>query len=313
MKLTAEQIKEVKAMGCLFNRGSGDKFSVRVITENGVLSAEQFQAVAEAANKYGNGNTALTTRLTLEIQGVSYENIPLLQECLKKAGLYTGGTGAKVRPVVACKGTTCIFGQIDTQAIAKQAHDLFYTGYGKVSLPHKFKIAVGGCPNNCVKPDLNDFGIVGQSQPAANEEICRGCKTCPVEQSCLMNAAKVENGKLHIDEEKCNACGKCIDTCHFKSVSRAKHGVRIVIGGKWGRVGRPGVPLKGIFSVEDALIILEKALLLYRREGYQRERFGDMVERIGHERVEEMLLQEDLLAQKETILAAPLKGPKPKG
>jgi sulfite reductase beta subunit-like hemoprotein len=23
-------------------------------------------------------------------------------------------------------------------------------------LLHKFKIALGGCPNNCVKPDLND-------------------------------------------------------------------------------------------------------------------------------------------------------------
>ena len=32
-------------------------------------------------------------------------------------------------------------------------------------LPHKFKIAVGGCPNNCVKPDLNDLGIVGQRVP----------------------------------------------------------------------------------------------------------------------------------------------------
>ena len=30
-----------------------------------------------------------------------------------------------------------------------------------MALPAKFKIGVGGCPNNCVKPTLNDIGIVG--------------------------------------------------------------------------------------------------------------------------------------------------------
>lgn len=34
-------------------------------------------------------------------------------------------------------------------------------GYRQIALPHKFKIAVGGCPNNCVKHNLNDVGIVG--------------------------------------------------------------------------------------------------------------------------------------------------------
>ena len=32
-------------------------------------------------------------------------------------------------------------------------------------LPAKFKIGVGGCPNNCVKPTLNDIGIVGAVLP----------------------------------------------------------------------------------------------------------------------------------------------------
>ena len=36
----------------------------------------------------------------------------------------------------------------------EEIHERFYHGYREVKLPHKFKIAVGGCPNNCVKPDL---------------------------------------------------------------------------------------------------------------------------------------------------------------
>lgn len=52
----------------------------------------------------------------------------------------------------------------------------FYEGFQDVALPHKFKIAVGGCPNNCVKPNLNDVGIIGQRIPEVNSELCKGCK-----------------------------------------------------------------------------------------------------------------------------------------
>ena len=120
-----------------------------------------------------------TTRLTVEIPGIAYEDIEKVKAYVAKEQLETGGTGAKVRPVVACKGTTCVFGLIDTQGLAKEIHDRFYKGYGSVALPHKFKIAVGGCPNNCVKPDLNDVGIMGQRVPALNKSLCRGCKKMP--------------------------------------------------------------------------------------------------------------------------------------
>ena len=58
----------------------------------------------------------------------------------------------------------------------------FSMGYSDVKLPHKFKIAVGGCPNNCVKPDLNDLGIIGQKVPWVDLEKCRGCRICQVEK-----------------------------------------------------------------------------------------------------------------------------------
>ena len=111
-----------------------------------------------------------------------YGNIDALRELLAEAGLETGGTGSKVRPVVSCKGTTCQYGLLDSYALSDKIHEMFYHGYAGVKLPHKFKIAVGGCPNNCVKPNLNDLGIVGQRIPQFNSEICRGCKVCQVEK-----------------------------------------------------------------------------------------------------------------------------------
>ena len=82
-----------------------------------------------------------------------YEKLEEFQEFVENAGMAIGGTGAKVRPVVSCKGTTCQYGLLDSFAISEEIHKRFYEGYHDVKLPHKFKIAVGGCPNNCVKPE----------------------------------------------------------------------------------------------------------------------------------------------------------------
>ena len=181
--LTADQIAQVKGLGCLKDKRYENIFNVRVITRNGKITSDEQRAVAEAADRYGSGEITLTGRLTLEIQGVPYENIPAVINFLKEKGLETGGTGAKVRPVVSCNGTTCQYGLIDTFALSEKIHDRFYTGYHSVALPHKFKIAVGGCPNNCMKPELNDIGVIGQRIFTPDAEKCRGCKKCAVDAS----------------------------------------------------------------------------------------------------------------------------------
>ena len=68
----------------------------------------------------------MTSRLTVEIQGVPYDNIePLREYLMQNAGLETGGTGSKVRPVVSCKGTTCQYGLIDTFTLSEEIHQRF--------------------------------------------------------------------------------------------------------------------------------------------------------------------------------------------
>ena len=164
----------MKGLGCLQDKRYGDVFNVRVITRNGKITADEHRAVAEAAERFGSGEITMTTRLTMEIQGVPYDKIDPLIAYLAENHLETGGTGSLVRPVVSCKGTTCQYGLIDTFGLSEKLHERFYEGYHNVTLPHKFKIAVGGCPNNCVKPDLNDLGIIGQRVPLFDFSKCRG-------------------------------------------------------------------------------------------------------------------------------------------
>ncbi len=298
--LSADQIKAVKGMGFLHNRGTR-KFSGRIITENGMLTAAQMEAIAEAAKRYGNGNISFTVRLTVELPGIDYDNIPAFREFIAKAGMNTGGTGTRVRPIVACKGTTCVFGLCDTQSLATKIHQRFYEGYFNVTLPHKFKIAVGGCPNNCAKPDLNDIGIIGQRVPSIRIDECKGCKVCGMVSACPMGASAVTDKKLTIDKSICNNCGRCVGNCHFK-IDSGVDMYKLYIGVRLVKRVRMGTILTPLFNEEQALDTIEKAILLFKRDGLAGERFGQTIDRMGVDRVEELLLSDELIEDKDNIL-----------
>ena len=291
--LSAEQIVAVKGLGCLRDKRFADVFNVRVITRNGKITTDEQRAIAEAADLFGSHEVAMTSRMTIEIQGVPYENIPSLILFLQEKGLEIGGTGAKVRPVVSCKGTTCQFGLIDTFSLSEKIHERFYVGYHGVVLPHKFKIAVGGCPNNCVKPDLNDLGVIGQCIFTPDTEKCRGCKKCAVETACPMYAATVVGGKIMVDPAVCNRCGRCNGKCPFGAFTEASEGYKICIGGRWGKKTAMGRPLSKVFTTEEEVLdVVEKAILLFRDMGIKGERFADTIARIGFENAEKMLIGE---------------------
>ena len=304
--ISADEIKRVKALGFLNNKGT-DLFNGRVITVNGKITAAQAKVIAEAAEKFGNGDVEFTTRLTVEVRGIHFNDIEAFREYVAQAGLQTGGTGSVVRPVVSCKGTTCQYGLYDTFALSEKIHERFYLGYRTVKRPHKFKIATGGCPNNCVKPDLNDLGIVGQLVPNFDEDMCNGCKKCKIEKTCPMKAAKVEDGVLEIDKDICNNCGRCVGNCPFDAIEDGTPGYKIYIGGRWGKKVAQGQALSKIFtSEEEVLDVVEKAILLFREQGNTGERFADTIARIGFENVEKQLLSNEILERKQEILDAKL-------
>jgi dissimilatory sulfite reductase (desulfoviridin) alpha/beta subunit len=301
-----EDVKRVKALGFLNNKGT-DLFNGRVITVNGKITADQAAVVAEAAKKFGNGDVEFTTRLTIEVRGIHYDNIEAFREYIAQVGLETGGTGSLVRPIVSCKGTTCQYGLYDTFALSEKIHERFYKGYHTVRLPHKFKIATGGCPNNCVKPDLNDLGIVGQLVPNFDEDMCNGCKKCQIANMCPMKAASVEDGVLEINKDVCNNCGRCVGACPFDAIEEGTPGFKIYIGGRWGKKVAHGIPLSKVFTTEEEMLdTVEAAILLFREQGQTGERFADTIARIGFEEVEKQLLSREILNRKQEILDAKL-------
>ena len=85
------------------------------------------------------------------------------------------------------------------------------------------------------------------------------------------------------------------------------YGYKIYIGGRWGKKVAQGRALSKVFTdKEEALNVIEKAILLFREQGKTGERFAKTIERLGFENVEAQLLSDDLLQRKQQILDAEL-------
>ena len=306
MSITKEDIMSVKGRGFLRNRGT-ECFSGRVVSIGGCFTPDSLRTLAECAERFGNGKVIFTSRLSAEVVGIPFENIPEAEKFMNERGLYFGGTGAKVRPITACKGTTCVFGNIDTQGLAEVIHNRFYIGMRDVKLPHKFKIGVGGCPNSCMKPSLNDVGIEGCRSFSFDRRLCRGCKKCAVAEGCPSRAVTFSEGRAVVDSGKCTHCGVCVGKCPFGAVPKEAEAVcRVFVGGTWGKTQRMGTLLSTLYTVDEIPDVIEKVMLWYKENGYAKERLGATVDRLGVVALEEAISDNRLLDRKEEILSKPL-------
>ncbi|MDD4126897.1 MAG: nitrite reductase, partial [Methanomicrobium sp.] len=119
--------------------------TIRIRAPAGCLTSEEIDAVSAAAKKYGRKTVFFTSRLNVEIPYVPFDMVSDAVSELNAAGLETGGTGASVRAVFACKAAFCPHGIINSTKAALLLED----AYGGRKLPVKFKAGISGCANNC--------------------------------------------------------------------------------------------------------------------------------------------------------------------
>ncbi|MDR0610631.1 MAG: hypothetical protein LBG58_11010 [Planctomycetaceae bacterium] len=156
-EITDAEIAKLKESAIFAEKGK-THFTARFLVIGGQMTPEQLRAAATIAQRYGNGTVHLTTRQGFEIPHIPYEKLPLMRKTLEKLPIEPARSGKCVRSIVACPGTYCKFGGIDTQRLA---HDISRKFGKRKNLPHKFKIAVTGCRHCCAKPQENDLGVLG--------------------------------------------------------------------------------------------------------------------------------------------------------
>lgn len=213
----------------------------RVRVPGGLLKAEYLGLIQEIADKYGNGTVHLTTRQGFEIPGIDMEDISevniMLQPIIEGLEINQevpgkGYTAAGTRNVSACIGNkVCPFGNYNTTNFAKKIE--------KAIFPNDlhFKIALTGCPNDCIKARMHDFGIIGMTEPQFDSSRCVSCG------ACIKACSKKSTGALHgenyrpvRDHSKCIGCGQCVISCPTGAWSRSKEKYyRLAIMGRTGK------------------------------------------------------------------------------
>lgn len=136
-------------------------FVLRTRMESGVYKKEHLEKIGAIAEKYGRSFVHATVRQGLEVPFIKFEDIEKVENELKDAGVLVGTSGARLRTTSTCPGNNwCKMGLVDTFKFNERIEKGLDLECG-LELPHKFKIAISGCPNSCARPQGSDIGVHG--------------------------------------------------------------------------------------------------------------------------------------------------------
>lgn len=269
---------ELKKEGFIPQRQKG-YFSLRVKVLGGRLEAENLTALADLAQTFGRGHIHLTARQSMEIPFIRLEDIETVKKKLDEAGLAAASLRPGLRTMTACQGAAvCPSGLALTQDLVETL-DRELDGSG---LPHKFKIGLTGCHNNCLKAEENDIGLKGGLIPLwSRPDLCKFCGLC--QKVCPVGALEVspKERQLALFSEKCIHCGRCYNKCPNKCWT-GRNGWHLYFGGLFGNDIQAGRRLPPILTTDRSLLAtLSRALDFYRAHGRPKERFGRTINRLG--------------------------------
>jgi len=124
----------------------------------GITNPTELRAIADVVEKYNAPMVKVTGGQRLDIFGIKKEDLPAVWADLNAAGMVSGHAyGKALRTVKTCVGSEwCRFGTQDSTGLGIKIEQMTWGSY----MPHKFKIAVSGCPRNCAEATIKDFGVV---------------------------------------------------------------------------------------------------------------------------------------------------------
>ena len=133
-------------------------FSVVPRIWGGVTTPQQLRSIAEVAEKYDVPTVKITGGQRIDLLGVKKEQLPGVWGDLSDAGFVSGHAyGKALRTVKTCVGSEwCRFGTQDSTTCGIELEEMTWGTW----TPHKFKMAVSGCPRNCAEASIKDFGVV---------------------------------------------------------------------------------------------------------------------------------------------------------
>ena len=136
-------------------------YMCRLRIPNGILTAWQFEGVADLAERLGGGYSHVTTRANLQVREITAENGPGFLEGLVDLGLTAKGSGADNIRNVTGSATAGIdpLELLDTRPHARAWHHHILNDRSLYGLPRKFNVAFDGAGSIATLEDTNDIGF----------------------------------------------------------------------------------------------------------------------------------------------------------
>lgn len=304
--------KKLKKNAFRYSKVRGETAS-RIRIPGGVINAKSMAKIAEVAETYGNGTIFVTNRQGVELPGIALEDMPAvnkaIQSIIDDSGVNQeerdkGYPASGTRNVVACPGSRlCPFGCYDTTEFARKMDKMIFPNNLHV------KIAFTGCSNDCGKVRMDDFGIIGMTEPQYDPNRCVGCEQCI--KYCdirSVGALSLVNGKVVRDTDLCIGCGVCVAYCPTRAWTRSKeHYFRLVL---LGRTGKKNPRLAEDFikwADEQSIMDIVKNAYAYVEEyidpnAYEgKEHIGYIVDRTGFDEFFKWIMKDVKLNDKAEV------------
>lgn len=277
------------------------KTCLRIRVPGGHLETKYLSTIQKIADEYGNGTLHITTRQGFEIPDINFTDMEAINGLLKdlidslnlkvNVGL-EGYPAAGTRNIAACIGNrVCPFANDDTTRLAKTIE--------REVFPHDlhFKIAVTGCPNDCIKAHMHDFGILCLTEPQYDVSRCISCNACVTNcEKRVTGALSMKDFDIVRNKDLCIGCGECIGKCPTSAWTRSETKYyRMLIMGRTGkknpRLAEPFIK----WCTEDVIVQVIKNTYDYAGQyidqSLAKEHIGYIVDRTGFQVFKEAVLK----------------------
>jgi sulfite reductase beta subunit-like hemoprotein len=161
-EITPDQWRAYRLVrGTYGQRQLEDAQMLRVKIPQGVLTANQLEALADVGEQYSRGFGHITTRQNMQFHFVKLHDVEPAMRRLAEDGLTTReACGNSVRNITACPFAGVASDEIFDVSQYADAMTRFLLRHRLTStLPRKFKIAFEGCPVDHIATPINDLGF----------------------------------------------------------------------------------------------------------------------------------------------------------
>src|SRR3954464_12496661 len=160
-ELTPDQWRAFRLVrGTYGQRQAADAQMLRVKIPQGVLAAEQLDALADVGERYSRGFGHITTRQNVQFHFVKLHDVEPAMRRLADAGMTTReACGNSVRNITACPyAGVAADERFDITPYSEALTRYLLRHPLSSTLPRKFKIAFEGCPDDHAFTAINDIG-----------------------------------------------------------------------------------------------------------------------------------------------------------